>query len=128
MLVGESATATVAFEDLALDVVGDMTRRGRVRLSDRSLLPTAAHREALLLHPFDQYVQCFLEESRHVSVWDPVAQEILSLAKLVMARATRSELELERLFGQRRNLCAPRYQCEWSCERRSMRRVRWRQR
>src|SRR6266566_4927459 len=76
MLVSERATAAVALEDLAFDGVGDVTRRGSFRVFGRSLSPLPTRREALLLHLFDEQVEGLLEDCRHVSVRDPVAEQI----------------------------------------------------
>jgi hypothetical protein len=66
-----------------------------------SRLPTRG--ESLLLDLLDEHVECFLYDGRQISVWDAVAEQILGLAELVMTRATRSELELERLLRERSN-------------------------
>src|SRR5216684_4699333 len=126
MLVGERAAATVALEDLAFDGVRDVTRRRCVRVfgRSRSRLPTRG--ESLLLHLLDEQVECLLEDRRQVSVGDAVAEQILGLAELVMTRATRGELELERLLGERCNyspLIASRRWRGWRCERESRRRL-----
>src|SRR5712692_1514268 len=60
-LVGERAAATVALIDLALDRVGNVTRRWCVGLFARGLSRPPARGEALLLHLLDQQVECFFE-------------------------------------------------------------------
>jgi len=102
-----------------------VTRRRRVGLSDRYLSRLPTRGEALLLHLFDQQVECLLEDRRQVSVGDAVPEQILGLAELVTTLATRGELELERLFGQRCDHCpafiASRRRRGWRCERESRR-------
>src|SRR5713101_4448767 len=102
-LVGERAAATVALEDRALDRVGNVTRTRFVSLFGGGLSRLPTRGEALLLHVFDQRVECLLEDRRQISVGDAVPEQILRLAELVTTRATRGELELERLLGERCN-------------------------
>src|SRR5229473_3894328 len=62
-----------------------------------------------------------------ISVRDSVPEQILGLAELVTARATRGELKLERLLGERGNhgpaFIASRRQRGWRCERERERRL-----
>src|SRR5712692_2874337 len=102
-LVGERAAASVALEDRALDRVGNVTRTRFVGVFGRGLSRLPALGEALLLHLFDQQVECLFEDRPQVSVGDAVPEQILGLAELVTTRATRGELELERLLGERCN-------------------------
>jgi len=102
-LVLERAAATVTLEDRALDRVGYVTRTRFVRCFSRGRSSLPARREALLLHVFDQQVECLLEDRRRVSVGDSVPEQILGLAELVATRTTPRELELERLLGERCN-------------------------
>src|SRR5882672_11150672 len=103
MLVGERAAAAVPLEDLAFDRVENVTRRRCVRVSRRSLSRLPTRGEALLLDLLDEHVERLLENHRQVSVRNAMAEQILGLAELVMARATPGELELERLLGERSN-------------------------
>src|SRR5713226_1961461 len=102
-LVDERAAATVSLEDLAPDRVGDVTGTRLVGVFGRGLSRLPAHREPLLLHVFDQQVECLFEDRRQVSVGDSVPEQILRLAELVPTRATRGELELEHVLGERCN-------------------------
>src|SRR5713101_2557596 len=126
-LVGERAAAIVALEDLALDRSGNVTRTQVVGLLVRCLpcLPTRG--EALLLDLLDQQVESLFEDGRHISVRDSVPEQILGLAELVTTRATRGELKLERLLGERGNhgpaFIASRCQRGWRCERERERRL-----
>src|SRR6266849_1344009 len=126
-LVGERAAAIVALEDLALDRIGNVTRTQVVGLLVRCLpcLPTRG--EALLLDLLDQQVESLFEDGRHISVRDSVPEQILGLAELVTAHATRGELKLERLLGERGNhgpaFIASRRQRGWRCERERERRL-----
>ena len=83
-----------------------MTRGRSVRVFGPSLSRPPTRGEALLLHLFDQHVERLLDDRRHVSVRDSVAEQILRLAEFLMARPTRGELELEGFLSQRRNLRA----------------------
>src|SRR6266852_7337192 len=120
MPVGERAAATVAFEDLALDRVGNVTRTRCAAVFARALPHLPAGGEALLLHVLDQHVERLFEDRRQVSVGDAVPEQILGLAELVTARAIRGELELERLLGERCNygpaFIASRRRRGWRCE------------
>src|SRR2546428_9408062 len=121
-LVAERAAATVALEDLALDRVGNVTRTRRcVRVFVRGLSRFPTRGESLLLHLLDEQVECPLEDHRQISVRDAVAEQILGLAELVMTRATRGELGLEGLLGERSNqgpaFIAPQRRGGWRCER-----------
>src|SRR3979490_1991860 len=92
-------------------------------ISARPRLPAGG--ESLLLHPFDEEVERLLEDGRQVSVWDPVPEQILRLAELVVTRATPSELELERVLGEWCNH-GPAFLASrgrWRCEGQSRRRL-----
>src|SRR5216684_8655120 len=99
-LVGEGAAAAVALEDLALDRVGNVTRTGFAGSFGRGLSRLPARREPLLLHVLDHQVERRFEDRRQVSVGNAVPEQVLQLAELLTARATRGELELERLLGE----------------------------
>src|SRR5712671_3895891 len=119
MLVGKGAAGTVALEDLALDRIGNVTRARCVGVFGRGLSRLPARGEALLLHVFDQQVECRFEDRRHVSVGNAVPEQILGLAELVTTRATRGELELEGVLSERSNhgpvFIALRRRGEWRC-------------
>ena len=120
-MINHEAAAAVPLEDLAFDGVGNVTRRRCVPVFVRSLSRVPTGGEALLLDLFEQHVERVLEDRRQVSVRDAVAEQILGLAELVMTRATRGELELEGLLGERSDhgpaFIAPRRRGEWRCER-----------
>src|SRR5712664_4364650 len=103
MLVGETAAAAVALEDLAFDGVRNVPRGRSARVAGRtrSRLPTRG--ESLFHHLFDEQVECLLENGRQIPVRDPVPEQILGLAELVMTRATPGELELERVLSESRD-------------------------
>src|SRR6266852_2242274 len=107
-LVGERAAASVALEDLAFDRVGNMTRTQLVGLLVRCL-------------------PCLFEDRPEVSIGHSVPEQVLRLTELVTARATRGELKLERLLGERRNhgpaFIATRRWRAWRCQRKSSRRL-----
>src|SRR4051812_37047009 len=98
VLVDERAAAAIALEHFALDGVGDVARTPGLGHRGPRL---AAHAKAFLLDLLEQDVRCLLEDRRQVSVGNPVAQQILRLPELVVARAACGELELERLLGER---------------------------
>src|SRR5438093_1068042 len=102
-LIRERAAATVPLEDRAQDRVGNVARGGCDGVFARDLSRSSAKGEALLLPPFDQQVERLFDDGSHISVRDPVPEEILSLAKLVTTRAAAGELKLERLLSQRRD-------------------------
>jgi hypothetical protein len=101
-VINHEATAAVPLVDLALDGVGYVTRRRCFRLFCRSRSRVPPRGEALLLHLLDQQVERLLEDCRHVSVRNSVAEQILRLAEFIVTRASRRELELEGVFGERR--------------------------
>src|SRR5216683_2176203 len=126
MLVGEGAAATVALEDRALDRVGNVTRTRLAGAFGRALPRRPAGGEALLLHMFDQQIECSFEDRRQVSVGDAVPEQVLGLTELVTTRAARGELKLERFLRERCNhgpaFIASRWRCGWRCEGESRRR------
>src|SRR5229473_619539 len=87
MLVGEGAAATVALEDRALDRVGNVTRTRLAGAFGRALPRRPAGGEALLLHMFDQQIECSFEDRRQVSVGGAVPEQVLGLTELVTTRA-----------------------------------------
>jgi len=80
-----------------------MTRRRCVGVCGWNISRFPTRGESLLLHLFDEHVERFFEDGPHVPVGNPVAKQILGLPELVMARATRSELELEGVLGEGSN-------------------------
>ena len=92
---------------LAFDGGGDVTRGRCACVLGRSGSRFPTRGEALLLHLFDQHAQCPLDNGRHVSVGDSVAEQILRLAQQVMTGATRRELELEGVLRERCNSATP---------------------
>src|SRR5216684_6096912 len=130
MLVGEGAAATVALEDRALYRVGNVTRTRLAGAFGRALPRRPAGGEALLLHMFDQQIECSFEDRRQVSVGDAVPEQVLGLTELVTTRAARGELKLERFLRERCNhgpaFIASRWRCGWRCEGESRRRRRHR--
>src|SRR5712691_1066022 len=126
MLVGEGAAAAVALENLAFDGVRYVTRRRCLHVFGRSLSRLPTRRESLLLYVLDGQVERSFEDRRQVSVGNAVPEQVLQLAELLTARATRGELELERLLGERCNdspaFIATRRWRGWRCQRKSSRR------
>ncbi|MFL5309818.1 MAG: hypothetical protein ACJ79H_05120, partial [Myxococcales bacterium] len=103
MLVRESAATAVPLEDRAVDRVRNVTRTRVARLSRCLLSRRAPFGEAVLLHSLEEDLEPRFDDRSDVPVGYATPQEILGLPEHVATGATRGELELEGVFGERRN-------------------------
>src|SRR5690349_12996876 len=95
IVAGERAAPTVALEHCPLDGVRNASGSLSRRILPGRRAGFAPDCEPLLLHVFDQRVEGCAEDFRQVSIRNPVADEVLCLAELLVEFLVGRELDLE---------------------------------